>query len=380
MADVRGGIDLGGTKIQCVVVDANHKVLGQARVPTPTDGGPPKVAEAMAGAMREAVGSAGLTGPSALAGVGVGSPGAVDEQAGTVSGAGNLPDWAGSFALGPALSEALGTSVSLGNDVGVATDAELALGAGREVSSLIGVFWGTGVGAGIVLDRKPWLGRGAAGEIGHTVVKMGGRRCLCGRRGCVEAYSGRAAMEARARKLHATGKPTDLFKLMEKNDSTRLTSSIWAKALDRKDGLARELIEDAIEALGAGIASAVNLLDVEMIIIGGGLGVRLGQPYVKRIEGAMKPHLFVDDRPPLVRLAELGDLGGAIGASMLVKPAKGTVRAAGAARARAGGAAGAGATGGAAGAAAPAAAGGAGPGGAGRAAPARRARAATKKS
>jgi glucokinase len=322
MAVTRGGIDLGGTKIQCVVVDANHKVLGQARAPTPTEGGPADVATAMAGALREAATDAGIKSTSELAGIGVGSPGAVDEQAGTVSGAGNLPDWAGSFALGPTLSEALGAPVAIGNDVGVATDAEVVLGAGREVSSLIGVFWGTGVGAGIVLERKPWLGRGAAGELGHTVVKMGGRRCLCGRRGCVEAYSGRAAMEARARKLHAAGKPTDLFKLMKKHDRTRLTSSIWARALDRKDGLARELIDDAIEALGAGIASAVNLLDVEMIVIGGGLGIRLGQPYVDRIKAAMQPHLFVDERPPAVRLAELGDLGGAIGASMLVKPVK----------------------------------------------------------
>ena len=322
MAVACGGIDLGGTKIQCVIVDANHKVLGQARGPTPTEGGPADVAAAMAKALREAATDAGLEGTRALAGVGVGSPGAIDEKAGTVSGAGNLPDWAGSFPLGPTLSEALETDVSIGNDVGVATDAELALGAGREVSSLIGVFWGTGVGSGIVLDRKPWLGRGAAGEIGHTVVKMGGRRCLCGRRGCVEAYAGRAAMEARARKRQAEGKSTDLFKLMEKHDRTRLTSSIWARALERKDGLARELIDDAIDALGAGIASAVNLLDVEMIVIGGGLGIRLGEPYVERIEVAMKPHLFVDERPPAVRLAELGDLGGAIGASMLVKPTK----------------------------------------------------------
>jgi glucokinase len=273
----------------------------------------------MASAMREAATGAGLGSPSELAGVGVGSPGAIDEAAGTVSGAGNLPDWAGSFPLGSTLSEALGTPVTLGNDVGVATDAEVVLGAGRQVSSLIGVFWGTGVGSGIVLDRKPWHGRGAAGEIGHTVVKMGGRRCLCGRRGCLEAYSGRAAMEARARKLQAEGRRTDLFKLMEKNGRTRLTSSVWAKALERKDGLATELVRDAVEALGAGIASAVNLLDVEMIIIGGGLGIRLGQPYVDRIKAAMHPHLFVDERPPEVRLAELGDLGGALGAALLVK-------------------------------------------------------------
>ena len=315
---IRGGIDLGGTKIQTVIVDESQKVLGSARAATPTGGGPADVAAAMAGALREATKAAGLKDTAALAGIGVGSPGAVDEKAGTVSGAGNLPDWAGTFPLGPTLSKDLGVPVAIGNDVQVATDAELLLGAGREVSSLIGVFWGTGVGSGIMLDRRPWLGRGAAGELGHTVIKLGGARCPCGRRGCVEAYAGRGALEARARKRHSEGKATDLFKLMEKHDRTRLTSSIWARALDQKDGLARELIDDAIEALGAGIASAINLLDLEMVVIGGGLGVRLGQPYVERIELAMRPHLFVDDRPPDVRLAELGDLGGAIGAALLV--------------------------------------------------------------
>jgi len=211
--------------------------------------------------------------------------------------------------------------VAIGNDVQVATDAELALGAAREVTSLIGVFWGTGVGSGIVLDRRPWLGRGAAGEIGHTVIKLGGALCPCGRRGCVEAYAGRGAMETRARKRHGEGRATDLFKLMERHDRSRLTSSIWARALERNDDLAVELIDDAIEALGAGVASAVNLLDVEMVVIGGGLGIRLGQPYVERIAAAMLPHLFVDHRPPAVRLAELGDLGGAIGAALLVEPA-----------------------------------------------------------
>src|SRR6185437_15272570 len=111
----------------------------------------------------------------------------------------NLPDWEGSFELGPALSRELGTSATLGNDVQVATDAEFELGAGKPYRSLLGVFWGTGVGGGIILDGKPWLGRGGAGEIGHMVVKMGGAKCPCGRHGCLEAYAGRAAMEHKAR-------------------------------------------------------------------------------------------------------------------------------------------------------------------------------------
>ena len=201
----------------------------------------------------------------------------------------------------------------------VATDAEFKLGAGRPYESLIGVFWGTGVGAGLILDGKPWLGQGGAGEIGHMVVKMNGARCTCGRRGCVEAYAGRAAMEIQARKLHEKGRHTDLFKLMKEHDRTRLTSGIWERALAHEDKLATELIERAIGALGAGIASAVNLLDVPAVIIGGGLGVRLGDPYAKRIAEAMQPHLFADDRPPDVHVAALGDLGGAIGASLLLR-------------------------------------------------------------
>ena len=314
----RGGIDLGGTKIQAVVVDADSAVLGQARHPTPTSGGPADVAAALAAALREAA-QAAATEPSALQGVGVGSPGAIDADAGTVSGARNLPGWKGTYPLAVALGEQLGTPVHLGNDVQVATDAEVALGAGRGFRSLLGVFWGTGVGGGIVLDGKPWLGRGAAGELGHVVIKHDGRRCPCGRRGCLEAYAGRAALEARAREKHADGRKTDLFELMERHERTRLTSGIWARALERGDKLASELIDEAVAALGAGIASAVNLLDCEAVVIGGGLGVRFGEPMVGRIADAMRPHLFVDERPPVVRLAALGDLGGAIGAALLAR-------------------------------------------------------------
>lgn len=317
----RGGIDLGGTKIEVIIVDSRNRVLGSARRPTPTEGGPEDVARQMIEAVNEACQAAGLQ-PSELRGVGVGSPGVIDEATGAVSSARNLPGWDGSFELGLALSQTLGTQVFVGNDVQVATDAEFRLGAGRPYNSVLGVFWGTGVGGGLILNKKPWLGRGGAGEIGHMVVVMDGRRCPCGRRGCMEAYAGRAAMEARARKEVEKGRHTDLFHLMEERGRTRLTSAIWAHALERKDKLATELIDEAIEALGAGVASAQNLLDVEAIIIGGGLGVRFGEPFVKRISTAMQPHLFHDTNPPDVMVAALGDLGGALGAALLARQAK----------------------------------------------------------
>jgi glucokinase len=267
-------------------------------------------------ALREAAAAAGVE-PNELEGVGVGSPGDADGKTGVVSGARNLPGWEGSFPLGETLSGALGAPVRIGNDVQVATEAEFHLGAGREFQSLIGVFWGTGVGGGIVLDRKPWLGRGAAGEIGHMVVKRGGAKCPCGRKGCMEAYAGRSAMEAEAHREHEEGTKTDLFKLMHKHEKDRLTSGIWERALDHGDHLAEKLIDRAVEALGTGVASAVNLLDPEAVIIGGGLGVRFGERYMEPLTSEMDKHLFVNERPPAIRVASLGDLGGAIGASLL---------------------------------------------------------------
>jgi len=317
VTDLRGGIDLGGTKIQTVVVDSDGSLRGEARQPTPTSGGPPDVARAMEDALREAASAAGAK-PEELTGVGVGSPGDADGKTGVVGGARNLPGWEGSFPLAETLAKALGTEVRIGNDVQVAVEGEYALGAGRGHDSLLGVWWGTGVGGGIVLGGKPWLGRGAAGEIGHTVVKRNGARCPCGRRGCLEAYAGRAAMEARAHRERQEGVETEIFKIMEKRGRDRLTSSVWEHALREGDALTESLLRRAVRYLGTGIASACNLLDVEAIVLGGGLGVRFGDRFMDHLTTEMHKHLFVDDNPPSMQVAELGDLGGAIGASLLI--------------------------------------------------------------
>jgi glucokinase len=317
---VRAGIDLGGTKIQAVVVDDSDSVVAQARRSTPTRGGPEDVVEAIAEALEEAAKTAGIA-PSALTGIGVGSPGHVDSATETVANARNLPNWIEPFPLGERLSSRFGIPVRVGNDVGTAVEAEAVLGAGRPFRSFLGLWWGTGVGGGIMVDRHRWIGRGAAGEIGHMVIKLGGAKCTCGRRGCLEAYAGRAAMERRVERAQKRGTKTRLFELMKEHKHDHLTSSVWQHALDEHDGLAERMIERAIRALGAGAASAVNLIDVEAVVIGGGLGTRLGEPGVERIREAMLPHLFVDERPPEVRLSELGDLGGAIAAARLAPSA-----------------------------------------------------------
>ena len=181
------------------------------------------MAAAMQAALREAAAEAGIE-VSELQGVGVGSPGNADERTGVVSGARNLPGWEGSFPLAETLSRGLGPRCGSGTTCRWRPKRSSISAPRASFSSLIGVFWGTGVGGGLVLDGKPWLGRGAAGEIGHMVIKRGGAPCPCGREGCVEAYAGRGAMEAEARKRQSEGTKTDLFKLMRKHERERLTS------------------------------------------------------------------------------------------------------------------------------------------------------------
>jgi glucokinase len=316
---VRAGVDLGGTKIEVLVIEGERDVLGRARRPTPTEGGAQAIVAAIAETVTAATDDAGTT-VAELTGVGVGSPGAVDEPAGTVGHTSNLAGgWTDPFPVAAELSGLVGRPVRIANDVEAAAGAEIELGAGRTLPSFLAMWWGTGVGGSVVLEGKRWHGQGAAGEVGHMVVRMGGRRCPCGRHGCAEAYAGRAAMEERARKLHEHGQKTKLFELMEAAKRDRLSSSVWQKALEQGDPLARELIADAYEALAAVSASVLNLLDLDGVILGGGLGTRFGTDAAARIRSQMEQHLFHPERNPAVVPAELGDDGGAIGAALLVR-------------------------------------------------------------
>src|SRR5438034_9983389 len=199
MARVTAGVDLGGTKIQTVVFDGRG-VIGSDRVLTPQTGAPDVMA-AIVDTVKASLAQAGLL-LKDLQGAGIGTPGEIDAQKGVVSLAANVPGFVDAVPLGPTLSKALGkVPVRIENDVRVATLGEFRRGAGRPYRDFLGVFVGTGVGGGLVLGGKLREGRGAAGEIGHTVVKDGGRPCSCGREGCLEAYAGRARMELRARQL-----------------------------------------------------------------------------------------------------------------------------------------------------------------------------------
>jgi len=316
MAQLVAGVDLGGTKIQAAVV-ADGEVVGQARHLTPKSGAHDVVGEIVA-SIASSLDDAGA-GPSDLRAIGIGTPGSVDIATGHVSKAANVPGFSQDVALGPMVRDAFGgVPVLVDNDVRMAVIGEFRRGAGRPYTDLLGVFVGTGVGGGIILGGELRSGRGNAGEIGHTVVKPGGRRCACSRFGCLEAYAGRMSIELTARHRMAKGQKTKLFEIMERKGRDRVTSSVIADALEQKDRLTTELVDEAVEALGLALANAQNLLEVEAVIVGGGLGDRLGEPFVRRVAHAMAVNLRVPEHPPAVLPTELGDLSGAVGATVVI--------------------------------------------------------------
>jgi glucokinase len=308
------GIDVGATKILVLVTDPSYNELGRARGPTPTTGGPPVVVQAMDDLIKDALAAAGCSRATAI---GVGTPGSVERSTGVVARSPNIAGWMDPYPLGPELAKRTGAKVVIDNDVRAGMLGEYRLGAGRAFADLLGVWFGTGVGGAVILGGQLRNGvHGAGGEIGHVVVVPHGRRCGCGRLGCLEAYAGRASMERRARSLVKKGRKTELFTIMEKSGRDRVTSGVMARALEHGDVLTRRLLEEAITAAGIGIASVCNVLDLEAVVIGGGLGTRLGEPFVSAVAESMLPHLLVDgDDRVEVLPAALADDSGALGAA-----------------------------------------------------------------
>ncbi len=300
------GIDLGGTKVLAAVVEDG--TVGATRKRSTPSEGPEAVATVIAELVSELGGADRL---------GVGAPGQVRPD-GVMTGAPNLAGFGHrDVPLARLVADATGIdAVRVDNDVNVGALGEQAAGAARGMRDVLCVFMGTGVGGGLVLDGRLRQGpHGVAGEIGHASFRPGGRRCGCGGEGHVEAYAGRVAMEAEARRRHASGEPNALVKLA--GDRT-MKSKVWAAALADGDPVAVSLLAEAVEAVATGIASAVMVLDLERIVLGGGLVEKLGDPFVARIGEAVQARLFPGS-PTTVVPAALGDHAGVIGAARLAE-------------------------------------------------------------
>ncbi len=305
------GIDVGGTNIEIGLVDDEHQVIARAKCDTPREGPAAVIAKIVS--LVEALDEEPVA-------VGAGIPGVIhDGRALTVP---NLENWDDQVDVGAELQRALGVPVALGNDVNVGLLGEWVAGVARDVNDVLGVWMGTGIGGALVLDGRPFNGsRGAAGEIGHVVVRPGGALCSCGRRGCVEAYAGRRSMAAAANAMVDAGRQTSLFDIRDEEGKRDLTSKVWARALKQSDPLAAELFDTAIENLGIGVASTINVIDVELVVVGGGLAEKLGQDLADRIQEAAAPWMLQPNPDLIWAPSALGDDAGVVGAAALARAA-----------------------------------------------------------
>ena len=262
------GIDIGASKTIVALVDVQGTVVHQRRIPTRPERGVEAVITDIVTCAREAFLSAGS---GAAGAVGVGVAGQVDPSTGVVDHGPNL-GWT-DVPLGPALQRALGLPVAVLNDVQAATYGEHVIGAGRGVREMSAIFVGTGIGGGIITAGTLMAGAsGNAGEIGHVTVDLRGPLCRCGNRGCVESFAGGWAIARRAREL-ATLQPGEANELLARagGELELLTAAIVAAAARDGELLARRIVHEAGEALGAGVASIVNALNPALILFGGGV-------------------------------------------------------------------------------------------------------------
>jgi len=318
------GVDLGGTKILAAVVDHKGAILSEVKCPTMPDSGAKAIVERMAGAVQQAIQEAGVPAKKVLA-VGVGAPAPVDPRTGFVFLPPNLPAL-NNFPLGKRLGKALDLPVFVDNDVNVGTVGEHALGAGRGTRDMVGVFVGTGVGGGLIVNGRLRHGlRNSAGEVGHMIVGFQAREdealCGCGSPGCLEAYASRTAIERDIRAAIAAGRETIMAELLEKSDRGRITSGLLDKALSKGDPLMLEIMERVTAYLSMLVASIVNFFDPEMIVFGGGVTEALGERMLEPIRRTAPQWYIQKKDADKIRIvaAELGDYAGVLGAATIAR-------------------------------------------------------------
>ena len=311
------GIDLGGTKILAAVIDPAGTPLERIKRKTRPELGVEALLERVVRTAREAIEESGVN-PRQITAVGIGVPGPINSQTGVIVEAPNIGFK--SINIKKYLEERLGYPTSATNDVNAGTWGEFALGAGRGSASCLGVFVGTGIGGGIVIDRKLYEGAGMlAGEIGHIVVDPNGPLCGCGRHGCLEAFASRTAITRDLWALIAKGAKSVLTTMVDKK-SGQIRSGQLKRAYDERDKVVTKVLNRAAEVLGIGLASSASLLNPECIILGGGVVTALGAPYLDLVRASMAQHTFqAVMNSSRLELATLGDDAVLLGAALLAR-------------------------------------------------------------
>jgi glucokinase len=313
------GVDLGGTSLLAVATNGKGKILGEKKRKTNAEEGASAVLKRIECTVRDAVHQAGYK-MSDVRTVGIGAPGPLNPKTGVILHAPNLgPTW-NDLPLAAHLRKKLGCPVYLGNDVNVGAVGEHALGAGRGFTNLVAAFVGTGIGGGLILNNRLYRGvRYTAGELGHMVLLADGPVCGCGKHGCAEALASRTAIEREIRAQIAAGAKSVVPDLLEELGRDTISSSVIEKALDADDQVVGQVMAEAEYYMGLLVANIVNMLDPEVVVLGGGVVERLGERYLEPVrETAERYYLNQENRSKIhIVGTELRGYAGVLGAATM---------------------------------------------------------------
>ena len=313
------GVDLGGTSLLAVGTTTKGKILGEKKRKTRAEEGASAVLQRMIKAIQGAVDEAGAKMKDVRA-IGIGAPGPLNPRTGVILHAPNLgPTW-NNMPVAAYISDKLGRPAFLANDVDVGAVGEQAFGAGMGYKDLVAIFVGTGIGGGVVLGGKLYQGnRYTAGEVGHTVLLADGPICGCGKTGCAEALASRTAIEREIRAGIAAGRESVVPEILRETGRDTMSSSVIEAALEQDDALTQEVMAKAEYYMGILIANVVNLLDPQVIVVGGGVVERLGATYLDPVREAAEHYYINQTDRDQVRIVQtqLGDYAGVLGAAIL---------------------------------------------------------------
>jgi glucokinase len=310
------GVDIGGTKIASGLVDASGKITCQKRVPMPAGD-----ASAALAAVKSAIDSVGADQETdarpSFSAIGVCAPGPLDPITGVILNPPNLPAWR-NFPLAAEIAKSYSVPVYLDNDGNAAALAEAIWGAGRGYRNVFYATIGTGIGTGIVFDRRIYHGRtGSAAEGGHMTIDYRGPRCACGKLGCIEALASGTAIARRAAAAIAAGRSSSI---VEEEPDERITAEAVGRAYVKNDLLAKEILRETAMFVSVWLGNIVDLLEPDAIVIGGGAAPLL-EPFFEDIRGQIQAW-SVNPRSreiPLLRAQYGADAGIAGGAALCLQ-------------------------------------------------------------
>ncbi|MBN2507999.1 MAG: ROK family protein [Verrucomicrobia bacterium] len=312
------GVDFGATKIYAGVFNASMKCIGTARFSTKAQRGPDAVIRRIGRCVQDAIDECDLD-LKTVAGVGIGAPGAVDPQSGTVIFAPNLPDWR-DIPLKEKLEKDLGVPIQVENDCNVNMLGVYEVELQSKPKHVFGIFLGTGIGGGIIINGQPYAGfNRAAGEVGHMVILVDGPECGCGNKGCFEALASRTAIFKQIKSAVKEGKKTILTDRLGK-DLADLRSGDLRKAIRKGDKVVEKIIEDAARYTGVAVGNILNLFNPEVVVLGGGLIEALDDEMMPLIIKTARDHALPGTAKGIdIRACTLGDDAGITGGAVLAR-------------------------------------------------------------